>query len=764
MDSQFNGQSGRNRNLEGNTGTRVDNRERRGKKRGGIGQNRAVKTGKDASNGYDEKKMKRLLVAFIYDFFLKSELKETAVLFERETGLQAGEKRLKESDDVPEGFLYEWWQIFWDVFNARTQRGGSETARRYFEMQLQRQRQEHTYRGVTMHVVRVQQAAEQSGYYQQEMFEGGMLGGTGIGGSVRNVEGSQGAFTGGNEVPTGQFQAVYNANGPGNMNYNMADNGGYYVPTNPYSKNFGNGNYVAPNIATGSNVSLPNSAIPAGPGSRVNNMSPDAMNNSGFTATHMENGNMNSNNGNPGVAQRSSSAIHTPAVTPSYPNMNVPGLVMTTSSGQPPFNKQNSFSQQLDSIPTYINMNIPNSGPSIHQPIQTHSFQYQNHMNSTKPTKNSSSYSQPNGPNGPLGRGNSQSIPENSVPYPPYEMSGMDGLYSYQRELMMLEKENVHAPAMHKDTPYSGVSTPNTFALPNSGPVLPRKSLNSMLPPTNSQLETSQTNSPLNGNTTSSKKRKYTKRSKDNNKKSQPNTPVGSASTPGSLTNKNLAISSNLSTVSEPLSTHSSPVELVKGMSTSNSNSPFNIGSDSALEQKNLNAKRPKAAIGNKNNGNSNPKQSTATGTGKTKRINSKKLSNNAMQSPGNNLDDLSSAATSSKDPGSNNSLNSLPQNVLTDPTPHTDFDPSLDAPLGPGTAFEFADGDVMMLRSLEPSGFPKKGELPNNSTGLKSNTSDDNNNNNNNNMGVKTDQSGFNLDFLDPSNTYNDFNFLSWQ
>ncbi|VEU22625.1 DEKNAAC103622 [Brettanomyces naardenensis] len=35
--------------------------------------------------------------------------------------------------DSPQGFLYEWWMIFWDVFNARTERGGSANAARYYQ-------------------------------------------------------------------------------------------------------------------------------------------------------------------------------------------------------------------------------------------------------------------------------------------------------------------------------------------------------------------------------------------------------------------------------------------------------------------------------------------------------------------------------------------------------------------------------------------------------------------------------------------------------
>ena len=32
-----------------------------------------------------------------------------------------------------EGFLYEWWTVFWDVFRAKGDRAGSQAARNYVE-------------------------------------------------------------------------------------------------------------------------------------------------------------------------------------------------------------------------------------------------------------------------------------------------------------------------------------------------------------------------------------------------------------------------------------------------------------------------------------------------------------------------------------------------------------------------------------------------------------------------------------------------------
>ncbi|GMM31331.1 hypothetical protein DAMA08_040760 [Martiniozyma asiatica (nom. inval.)] len=98
---------------------------------------------------------KELLNAYIYDFLLKSGLKASATAFfqEAEIPLAHNDDKLPHKSfselpqcqmtmDAPHGFIYEWWQIFWDVFNARTQRGGSASASRYYQLVAMRQRQD----------------------------------------------------------------------------------------------------------------------------------------------------------------------------------------------------------------------------------------------------------------------------------------------------------------------------------------------------------------------------------------------------------------------------------------------------------------------------------------------------------------------------------------------------------------------------------------------------------------------------------------------
>jgi len=104
---------------------------------------------------------KELLNAYIYDYLLKSGFNESAMKLFQEAGIpvvsspggkdtmpSGPAKKEKDSDadkgaeklphakmtmDTPQGFLYEWWMIFWDVFNARTERGGSANAQRYYQ-------------------------------------------------------------------------------------------------------------------------------------------------------------------------------------------------------------------------------------------------------------------------------------------------------------------------------------------------------------------------------------------------------------------------------------------------------------------------------------------------------------------------------------------------------------------------------------------------------------------------------------------------------
>ncbi|CCE78766.1 Piso0_000795 [Millerozyma farinosa CBS 7064] len=125
---------------------------------------------------------KQLLNAYIYDFLVKNGLSQTAKIFVNEAEVPsstssplsqskdiphpndensyaAGNLQFQKDNnlpllsmnmDVPQGFLYEWWQVFWDVFQARNNKRTNQYAMQYYQMQLMRQRQSQDFPGVNL--------------------------------------------------------------------------------------------------------------------------------------------------------------------------------------------------------------------------------------------------------------------------------------------------------------------------------------------------------------------------------------------------------------------------------------------------------------------------------------------------------------------------------------------------------------------------------------------------------------------------------------
>lgn len=120
---------------------------------------------------------KQMLDAYIYDFLLKSSLKNSASTFCREAGIidATGEPKrpsvLDQVKDAPQGFLYEWWQIFWDLFNARTHKEGSAIAREFSKILANKQKEEYAYRSQAVQAAMLQQMAEQQGERPRGAFE-----------------------------------------------------------------------------------------------------------------------------------------------------------------------------------------------------------------------------------------------------------------------------------------------------------------------------------------------------------------------------------------------------------------------------------------------------------------------------------------------------------------------------------------------------------------------------------------------------------------
>lgn len=137
---------------------------------------------------------KQLLNAYVYDFLIKSRLPQTARIFVNEAEVPSiptsGNSSSKNSPqtnksaqpgatpqtpnyqqlqkennlpnlavamDAPQGFLFEWWQIFWDVFQAKTANGAkqgsnptSQFASQYYQLQLMKQRQQQDMQGMNV--------------------------------------------------------------------------------------------------------------------------------------------------------------------------------------------------------------------------------------------------------------------------------------------------------------------------------------------------------------------------------------------------------------------------------------------------------------------------------------------------------------------------------------------------------------------------------------------------------------------------------------
>lgn len=119
---------------------------------------------------------KQLLNAYIYDFLIKSRLPQTARIFVNEADVPTSQNSSSSSNspgdgqaphiqfqkdnnlpqlsmamDAPQGFLFEWWLVFWDVFQAKNNRGSSQMAMQYYQLQMMKQRQQQELAGMNGH-------------------------------------------------------------------------------------------------------------------------------------------------------------------------------------------------------------------------------------------------------------------------------------------------------------------------------------------------------------------------------------------------------------------------------------------------------------------------------------------------------------------------------------------------------------------------------------------------------------------------------------
>jgi hypothetical protein len=76
----------------------------------------------------------QMLNAYILDYMKKRGFMSAAPVFEQEAKVPLDADLV----DAPQGFLYEWWSVFWDVFNARTSKPSTPDARAFVDYQKQR--------------------------------------------------------------------------------------------------------------------------------------------------------------------------------------------------------------------------------------------------------------------------------------------------------------------------------------------------------------------------------------------------------------------------------------------------------------------------------------------------------------------------------------------------------------------------------------------------------------------------------------------------
>ncbi|KAJ3196850.1 hypothetical protein HK101_007464 [Irineochytrium annulatum] len=125
---------------------------------GAVGAGMGVGGGSGGANGGAQQpplkktgwESDKMLNIYIYDYCLKRGFINSANAFSTEAQVP---HKVSVRIDAPEGFLYEWWTVFWDIFSARanSQNGGTQQATAYVEhiqrlqssQQQQLQQQQH---------------------------------------------------------------------------------------------------------------------------------------------------------------------------------------------------------------------------------------------------------------------------------------------------------------------------------------------------------------------------------------------------------------------------------------------------------------------------------------------------------------------------------------------------------------------------------------------------------------------------------------------
>lgn len=111
---------------------------------------------------------KELLNAYIYDYLLKHNMLDSARTFGAEAKVVPNVKKEDDKElpkplipiDAPQGFLYEWWALFWDIYSARGSKGGGSVPAQQYVQGTMRLRQEHAARAQLQQQHQAQQHAQ----------------------------------------------------------------------------------------------------------------------------------------------------------------------------------------------------------------------------------------------------------------------------------------------------------------------------------------------------------------------------------------------------------------------------------------------------------------------------------------------------------------------------------------------------------------------------------------------------------------------------
>ncbi|KAL7084391.1 hypothetical protein ACP275_14G220700 [Erythranthe tilingii] len=115
----------------------------------------------------------KLLNQYIHNYFLKRKLYNSAKAFMTEAKIDPG----YEAIDSPEGFLLEWWTVYWDIYHTKTNENYSEPAAAYIKTQLYKKREQQQQQQLQMQQLQQMQQQQLQMQQLQQMQQQHPLGG-----------------------------------------------------------------------------------------------------------------------------------------------------------------------------------------------------------------------------------------------------------------------------------------------------------------------------------------------------------------------------------------------------------------------------------------------------------------------------------------------------------------------------------------------------------------------------------------------------------